>query len=126
MSKTRTEETVIAHGVRVEGDFVSLGDVLIEGEITGNVQTAGDLRVGESSKIRADVVANNAVIGGEVRGNMSIKGRLELLASAQVIGDVSAEVLSVAAGAHVNGKITMDGRGVALPEEIVPEATEAE
>ncbi len=112
---------MIAHGVRVEGDFVSQGDVYIEGEVTGNIQTAGDLRLGESSKIRADVVAQNAVVGGEVRGNVNIAGRLELLSSAQVIGDVTAEVLSVAAGAHINGKVTMDGRGVALPEELSKE-----
>ena len=121
MAKSSSEETVIAHGVRVEGDFVSQGDVLIEGEVSGNVQTAGDLRLGESSKIKADVIAQNAVVGGEVRGNVQIAGRLELLATAQVIGDVAADVLSVAAGAQINGTISMDGRAVTMPEESAEE-----
>jgi len=34
------------------------------------------------------------------------------LSSAKMIGDVTANVFSVAAGALVNGKITMDGREV--------------
>ncbi len=112
MTKTNGQETVIAQGVRVEGDFKSQGDVIIEGEVAGNIQAAGDLRVGEQSKIKADVIAGNAVVSGEIRGNMQIAGRLELTQSAQIIGDVTVEVLSVAPGAQVNGKITMDGRKI--------------
>lgn len=115
MAKNHTEETIIAHGVRMEGDFVSGGDVLIEGEVSGNVSTAGDLRVGDAAKIRADVVAKNAIVGGEIRGNMQISGRLEVLETAKIIGDITAATLSVNAGASLNGKITMDGREVATP-----------
>jgi len=117
MAKPQGEETVIAHGVRVEGDFISKGDVLIEGEVSGNVQTESDLRVGEQAKIRADVIATNAVVAGEVRGNLQVSGRLELMQSAQIIGDVAVNTLSVAAGAQINGKITMDGREVAASAE---------
>ncbi len=116
MAKSTSEETIIARGVRVEGDFQSQGAVLIEGEVAGNVQTAGDLRVGDEAKIHADVVAQNAVVGGEVRGNIQVAGKLELLSSAKMIGDVTADVLSVAAGALVNGKVTMDGREVKVPD----------
>ncbi len=118
MSKANTEETVIAHGVRMEGDFVSQGDVLIEGEVNGNIQTAGDLRVGSAAKIKADVVAKNAIVGGEIRGNMLVAGRLEVLETAKIIGDVTAAVLSIMAGASINGKITMDGREVAVVAKV--------
>lgn len=116
-TKVASEETVIAQGVRMEGDFVSQGDVLIEGEVNGNVQTASDLRVGTAAKIRADVTAKNAVVGGEIRGNIMIAGRLEVLETAKIIGDVTATILSVGAGAQLNGKITMDGREVAVKEK---------
>lgn len=117
MAKSNGAETIIAQGVRVEGDFASQGDVIIEGEVVGNIQTNADLRVGEASKIKADVVAANAIISGEIRGNIQIGSRLELTQSARIIGDVAVETLIIAAGAQVNGKITMDGRGVELPEE---------
>jgi len=117
MAKSGNEETIIAHGVRVEGDFVSQGGVLIEGEVSGTIQTAGDLRVGTDAKIRADVTAANAVVAGEIRGNIQIADRLELLESAKMIGDMTASVLSVSAGAQVNGKVTMDGREVQTPNK---------
>ena len=112
MSKNKTEETIIAHGVRVQGDVVSDGDIVIEGEVKGTVKTAGDLRVGKEAKIHADVVAKNATVAGEIRGTVQAGGRLELTETSNIIGDVAAEVLSISAGAQVNGKITMDGRAV--------------
>lgn len=115
MAKNNGQETVIALGVRVEGDFVSQGDVLIEGEVAGNIQTASDLRIGDQAKIRADVLAQNAIVSGEIRGNITVAGKLELTPSAKIIGDISADVLSVAAGAQINGKVTMDGRDVKMP-----------
>lgn len=121
MAKNQGAETIIAYGVRVEGDFKSDGDVIIEGEVAGNIHTSGDLRVGDNSKIAADVVAQNAVVAGEVRGNIQIASKLELGASAKIIGDVLVDVLSVAPGAQINGKITMDGSGVKVEEEEIVE-----
>lgn len=109
MAKHNGEETVIAHGVRMEGDFVSQGNVVIEGDVQGTILAGGDLRIGEEAKITANVTAANAVIAGEIRGNIQVTGKLELLATSKIIGDVSADVLSIIAGAQVNGRITMDG-----------------
>lgn len=114
MAKHSGEETVIAHGVRVEGEFVSQGNVVIEGDVQGSIQTAGDLRIGEEAKITADVTAANAVVAGEIRGNIQVAGKIELLPSSKIIGDVTAAVLSVGAGAQVNGRVTMDGRPVGV------------
>ncbi len=100
-------ETIIAQGVRVEGDFTSEGDVIIEGEVTGSVKTAQHLRVGQAAKIQAEVSASDAVVAGEVRGNLTVAGKLELLETSQVHGDIQADVLSVSPGAKINGRVTM-------------------
>lgn len=107
-----SNETIIAQGVRVEGDFTSEGDVVIEGEVIGSVKTAQHLRVGQAAKIQADVSAADAVVAGEVRGNVTVSGKLELLETSQVMGDMQASVLSVAPGAKVNGRINMNGERV--------------
>lgn len=100
-------ETVIAASVKVEGDFVSQGNVLIEGTVEGNLKTERDLRVGERAHITADVHACNATIAGEVRGNLNISERLELEPTARVFGDVRTKVLVVGTGATINGRLTM-------------------
>lgn len=100
-------ETVIAASVKLEGDFQSQGNVLIEGVVEGTLHTDADLRVGERATITADVTAANAVIAGEIHGNLVVTDRLELEATARIFGDVRTKVLAVASGAMMNGKLTM-------------------
>ena len=109
-------DTIIATGVRLEGDFSSKGDVVIDGEVTGTVHTDSSLRIGETARIQADVSALSAVVAGEVQGNIRISDRLELLETSRVHGDIEAQVLSIAPGAEVNGRITM-GASSAVAEE---------
>lgn len=111
MANNHQQETIIAQGVKVEGDFVSQGDVAIDGEVSGTIRTAGALRVGETAVIQANVSAQSAVVAGRLEGNLQVEERLELLESSHVEGDVQARVLSVAAGAQVNGRISMGGEG---------------
>ncbi|MEK9155112.1 MAG: polymer-forming cytoskeletal protein [Patescibacteria group bacterium] len=109
MAKVAGAETIIAHGVRLDGDLVAEGDLVIEGEIHGTVKTNGDLRIGDQAMVEADIEAGNAVISGTVRGNINVRGKLELFPSSQMTGDVVTEVLAVGPGARVNGSVSMGG-----------------
>ncbi len=106
-------ETVIAAGVKVEGDFTSQGNVMIEGVVEGSIKTERDLRVGEKASINANVIAANAVVAGEVRGNVVVSERLELEPTARISGDIKTKTLVVASGAEVNGHIVMGAEGAA-------------
>lgn len=112
-------ETIIARGVKLEGDFNSEGNVVVEGEVNGALTTSNDLRVSEGAKINADIKAQSATVAGEINGNVKIGDKLELLATAIVNGDIDIKVLSVTPGATVNGKISM-GQEAAQKEEERP------
>ncbi len=107
MSSSSGQGTIIAQGVKVEGDFTSSGDVLIDGELAGSIRTAASLRIGETAKICADVTAASAVVAGEIQGNVHISDRLELLETSVVTGDIQCRELSVAGGAQINGRVSM-------------------
>jgi cytoskeletal protein CcmA (bactofilin family) len=100
-------ETIIAQGVKLEGDFKSEGNVVVEGEVNGSLTTSNDLRVSEGARINANTKAQSAVIAGEINGNLKITDKLELLATAQINGDIDAKTLSVTPGAIINGKLSM-------------------
>ncbi|MBI4256774.1 polymer-forming cytoskeletal protein [Candidatus Uhrbacteria bacterium] len=127
MPSSASGETIIAQGVRVEGDFHSQGDVVIDGEVAGSVETQSALSVGETAKIHADVKAKSAVVAGEIVGNIFATEMLELLSTSHVRGDIVTGRISVAAGAQVNGRVSMGeeatvGRGkkaVAEEEETI-------
>jgi cytoskeletal protein CcmA (bactofilin family) len=80
---------------------------VIEGEVRGTITASGDLQIGPEAKVDADIKAENAVIAGEVHGNMRINAKLDLLPSSKFSGDLAAEILSIGAGAQINGTIRM-------------------
>lgn len=110
-------ETIIARGVKLEGDFKSEGNVVVEGEVSGTLTAGNDLRVNEGAVINADVKTENAVVAGEINGNVKVIEKLELLATAKINGDINTKVLSITPGAIVNGKISMGEERVAEPAE---------
>lgn len=102
-------ETVVGPSVVVEGDFVSEGNILVKGTVSGNVKTGRLLTVEEGAKILANVKAGDAVISGEVQGNVKVDSRLELTASARLLGDITCDTLVIEAGALLQGKVSMNG-----------------
>lgn len=105
-------ETVIGPSVKIEGNFVCQGGIVIEGEVKGLVKTAGFLEIGEGASVVADVGAKEAKIGGEVRGNIKIDGYMEVTSSARLFGDIEAAFVSIARGAVVKGKCSILGSEV--------------
>lgn len=97
--------TVIARGVKVEGEFASQGDVVIEGEVHGKIAAAGTLTVGPEAIIKADVTADEASISGFIEGNVNVKKQAVLRATARIKGDLTAERVTIEAGAALDGRV---------------------
>ncbi len=115
-SSKASPATVIAKGVRLEGQFKSQGDVLIEGEVQGTIQTDGLLTVGADAFVKATVTAADAVVAGKVEGNVLAKRRLEVKSTARVNGDIVCETIIVEAGAALKGNLTSGSKTDAKPE----------
>jgi len=104
-------ETVVGPSVKIQGDLNSEGNIRIEGQVTGKVNTSQSVFVNKDAHIMADLLAGNAVIGGEVKGNLKVSGHLILQATAKISGDISCAVLRVEDGAQFTGKCSMSGAG---------------
>ncbi len=96
-------ETIIGASVKVEGDFKSEGDVLVQGIVNGSLKTKGNLKVEEGAKIKANVEAANASVRGEIAGNVTVKDSLQLGESAKIAGDIITKILSIEPGAVLHG-----------------------
>ena len=101
------EDTVIGSSIKIEGDLVSNGGILVEGEVVGTLKTEKSLTVGERAKVVADVKAKEAFISGKVEGNIEVADKIELASTAEINGDIKATSLVIAAGAVFNGKCEM-------------------
>lgn len=104
-------ETIIGSSVKVEGNFVCEGNIIVDGEVRGKIATNGFLQVGNKALIEAEVKAGNGQISGEIKGDVKISGYLELTATAKITGDMEFGSISIERGAVINGQCTMNNNG---------------
>ncbi len=109
-------ETVLGANSTLEGTFRSSANVRIDGTFTGTLEISGNILVGETAKINADINARNISIAGAVRGNITGK-KIQILRTGRVWGDIHATALTTEEGAFIDGKITMISHETAAPAE---------
>ncbi len=107
-------DTVIGSNTHIEGAFASSGNVRMDGHFSGALEISGNILVGESADIRADINARNVSIAGAVRGNVT-GNKVQLLRTGRIWGDISASALTTEEGAFIDGKITMVGHSATRP-----------
>ncbi len=83
------------------------GNLRIDGICQGRIETAGNVIVGPSAKVLADIVANTVQVWGAVRGNITAQGRLEILPTGRVWGDIRATSLLIDEGGVFRGQCLM-------------------
>lgn len=102
-------ETVLGANSVMEGVFKSSANVRLDGTFSGTLEITGNVLVGETARITADINARNISIAGAVRGNVSGK-KVQLLRTGRIWGDIRAQALTTEEGAFIDGKITMTGQ----------------
>ncbi len=99
-------ETVLGANSAIEGTLRSSSNIRLDGTFSGTLEITGNVLVGETAKINADINARNISIAGAVRGNISGK-KVQLLRTGRIWGDIRAAALTTEEGAFIDGKITM-------------------
>ncbi len=100
-------ETIIGKDTRVTGSLSGHGMIRIDGVIEGDEVKHGEVIVGESGKIAADVHVKRITIAGAVTGNISAEERVEIMGTGKVVGNIRAAYLIINEGAHFKGSSEM-------------------
>jgi cytoskeletal protein CcmA (bactofilin family) len=115
-------DTVLGPNSVLEGTFQSNANVRLDGTFSGALEINGNILVGETAKIKADINARNISVAGAVRGNITGK-KVQVLRTGRVWGDIRATALTTEEGAFIDGKITMVGHeSSAAPDALLSEA----
>jgi cytoskeletal protein CcmA (bactofilin family) len=109
-------ETVLGANAAMEGVLSSTGNVRMDGTFTGTLHITGNILVGETAKINADIDARNISIAGAVRGNVT-GNKVQILRTGRIWGDIHATALATEEGAFIDGRITMKGHAANVPAE---------
>ena len=97
----------ILSGTEITGDIVSDSNLLIEGEIIGNVSCSGKVVIGTSGKIKGNLVCVNAEVDGAMDGELTIENLLVLRTTARIKGDIQTLKLNIEEGAYFEGACVM-------------------
>ena len=103
--KFKDAETIIGASIKVKGNFHGQGNIVVEGQLEGNLRTEANLFIGEKAKVVANIEANDAIINGEVKGALKIHQYLALGPTAKIFGDINYSEISIEKGAIINGQI---------------------
>lgn len=100
-------ETVIGKGTQIKGTITASAGVRIDGQLDGDLTSSGDVLVGDSGVLNAEVKARNAVVAGVVKGNVEVQEKLELMPTAKLYGDIKVGMLIIGEGAVFKGACEM-------------------
>ncbi len=98
---------VLSSDVEIKGTVKFNHDLIVDGKIEGDIESSGNLTIGENARIKAEIKTGTIVVYGKVHGNMTASEKIELKASAEVIGDIKTKTLTIEAGAIFVGKSTV-------------------
>ena len=115
-------DTLVGGNTKINGDVNFEGGCHIDGTVEGNVSADEDsssaLSVSEEGLIEGGVTVPYVVLHGIVRGDVYATQRVELGPTARVIGNVYYNLIEMAIGAEINGKLVHQPEGqVALIEQ---------
>jgi len=103
----QTEFNKILSGTEFTGDIVSDSNILIEGDIIGNVSCSGIVQISSSGKIKGNLVCVNAEIDGTIHGELTIENLLTMRSTARIKGDIQSTKLTIEEGAFFEGSCVM-------------------
>jgi len=107
--KKKSGEKVLDVDAAMQGtlSFKDPVNLRINGKFEGNLDIRGNLTIGSTAVINADIIGDNIIIGGRVKGKITAKERLTLLPQAIVEGHIYPAKLNIAEGAILEGQCTM-------------------
>jgi len=107
--KTTRMDTLVGSQSEVSGDVKFSGGLHIEGTIKGSVIAENDgkslVQLSESGTIEGEIRAPFVVLNGVVVGDVHGGEHVELASKARVAGNVYYNLIEMAVGAEVNGKL---------------------
>lgn len=106
-AKVHTTDTLIGQGTEMEGLIKCEASMRIEGKFKGEIETLGDVTIGESGTATSNIVARDVIIAGKVFGDVTTKGKLTITRTGHLNGNYFGHTLIIMEGADFNGESKM-------------------
>ena len=99
--------TLLAKGVVLKGEIHVEGTVRIDGCLDGEIQTKGQVIIGEDGLVQGTITAGSVVSSGRIKAKVMANERVQLMKTATLIGEVLTPLLVIEEGAKLQGVTDM-------------------
>jgi cytoskeletal protein CcmA (bactofilin family) len=79
--------SIITPGTAIKGEIRCDGNILINGELEGNIMSRSEVVVGKSGRVRGEIQAQKLLVSGEFKGNFTGEV-IDIMPYGKVYGDV--------------------------------------
>ncbi|MHC4183171.1 MAG: bactofilin family protein [Planctomycetota bacterium] len=108
----------LTSGTEIEGTIKFSDAMRIDGKFNGELITDnGDLVVGKTGSVKANVKVRSAVIEGRVDGDIKASDKVELKQKAHLIGDLQANTLILEEGVVFVGQCNVNPEGAKIESQ---------
>ncbi len=112
--------TNLTTDVEIKGTIKFEKVMNIEGKFEGElIADQGELIVGKTGTVKADVKVKNAIIEGRLDGNIKAAEKVELKQNAQLLGDLQAKTLVIEEGVVFVGQCNVNPDGAKFEKQNV-------
>ena len=108
--------TLLAKGVLLKGEIHVEGTVRIDGRLDGEIQTKGQVIIGEDGLVQGMIMAGTVISSGRIKAKVIATERIQLLKTATLIGEVHTPMLIMEGGAKLQGVTDMGA--TAWPDDL--------
>lgn len=106
----------IGGSTRVRGRIHGDGDLVVEGQVEGDVAIRGELTVAEGASLTSKAVeAQTVTIAGAFEGDVAATGPVRVVGGARVRGNLRGSSVSIDEGARYSGRLECEFE---LPAEL--------
>jgi cytoskeletal protein CcmA (bactofilin family) len=98
-----TPPSILAKSMTIVGDIACTGDIKIDGQVRGNINTNGRLIIGETGKIWGSVRATGIIVLGAFEGRLECAGTLSIRKLASVSGEIFYDKIEIDQGVELSG-----------------------
>lgn len=101
-------QTILSKDIKFQGFLKFDHTVRIDGKFQGTVESTGNLIIGPTGEVIADIKTNNIEILGKFKGTIIAKEKIHFKKNSTIRGDIRCKELEIEAGTKFTGNCLME------------------
>jgi cytoskeletal protein CcmA (bactofilin family) len=95
----------IGASMYIKGEIRLREELVVDGDVEGQLESESLLTVGPNGKVRANIKAREVVIFGSVRGDVNVTDKIAIRGQGSLIGNIKSAGISIDDGAYFKGSV---------------------